>query len=117
MYAFWVALLGTILIYVNITLFKSIYRFKIFNSIKKNMLLYSMLYLKDKTEEDFEREKYITYMNDMLKKKDLDKWVSTVDILWKTQLKLIISYSIQYNEGVVLEVSFPMNVHDFGDGR
>ena len=109
---FYIALLGTLLVFFMIQTLKSIRRFNLLNQIKKKVLVLTTVYLVENNSEHFLKHQYRNYMYRKLEEVKMRKWVDGIDLKWLSDNELLVSFDMIYNNNVRMKFEYPMNLNE-----
>ncbi len=109
---YYIAVLGTLLVFFSVQAFKNIQRFNLLNKIKKKVLVLTTVYLIQNPEEDFMKHNYRNFVYRKLEEEKMRKWVDGVDLKWISRTKLVVIFEMVYNNNVRMKFEYPMDLNE-----
>ena len=109
---YYIALLGTLLVFFIIQTLKNVRRFNLLNKIKKRVLVLTTIYLIENHDEFFVKHQYRNFMYRKLEEDQMRKWVDSIDLEWLSKKKLVVSFEMVYNNNVRMRFEYPMDMDE-----
>lgn len=106
-----VAFIITLNIFFIVRIFKNIQRFNKLNKIKKQILVFTTVYVIENEKKYFIKYKYRNYIYKKLEENKLGKWVESIDLRWINETKFIVSFDMVYNN-IRMKFEYPMDIKE-----